>query len=322
MERDAPAVTTQPSVPDAWEKAWASPWDQKPSPPAELPLIKADTPAPLEKVYARHSAWIDSVALQFEDELRPVVDQAQKQLAAYLRATLTVKNGIVEQTPANLAILRQIDALFMQYLDAAGYQGVLDRYTSRFGEQIPFLQDTINFLAQQSGHSLPAVSFTADQLDLMGALEITSQASIRTAMRAVAGLAMQKIMFSAGGSSFADLVSVFEQEFGGSLARNRQRAETASSVYYRTITDLQYRLIEKEIPGLSQSYVYSGPLDKITRPFCRHMLAVTAKRSLTRAEIDKLDNGQLPNVFQTGGGYGCRHQWLLSLTKKSTAQAA
>ena len=30
----------------------------------------------------------------------------------------------------------------------------------------------------------------------------------------------------------------------------------------------------------------------------------------TRAAIEALDNGQLPNPFITGGGYNCRHSWL------------
>jgi hypothetical protein len=31
---------------------------------------------------------------------------------------------------------------------------------------------------------------------------------------------------------------------------------------------------------------------------------------LTRGAIDSLSNGQLPNVFITGGGYNCRHSFL------------
>ena len=27
-------------------------------------------------------------------------------------------------------------------------------------------------------------------------------------------------------------------------------------------------------------------------------------------EIDKLDNGQIPDVFTNCGGYNCRHMWL------------
>jgi hypothetical protein len=54
-----------------------------------------------------------------------------------------------------------------------------------------------------------------------------------------------------------------------------------------------------------QLYAYVGPVDSLIRPFClRHIGKV-----YTRAEIEALDNEQLPNPFLTGGGYNCRHLW-------------
>jgi hypothetical protein len=52
-------------------------------------------------------------------------------------------------------------------------------------------------------------------------------------------------------------------------------------------------------------YAYLGPVDTKVRPFCRQHVG----KVYTRAEIDALDNGQLNNVFLTGGGYNCRHVW-------------
>jgi hypothetical protein len=46
-------------------------------------------------------------------------------------------------------------------------------------------------------------------------------------------------------------------------------------------------------------------VDALVRPFCREHLG----RVYTRDEIAELDNGQLPNVLLTGGGYNCRHVW-------------
>jgi hypothetical protein len=34
-------------------------------------------------------------------------------------------------------------------------------------------------------------------------------------------------------------------------------------------------------------------------------------KGYTREEIDRMDNGQLPNVFRTGGGWNRRHQWII-----------
>lgn len=55
-----------------------------------------------------------------------------------------------------------------------------------------------------------------------------------------------------------------------------------------------------------QKFVYEGPLDAKTREFCADLVG----QELTRAEIDALDNEQLPNPFLTAGGYNCRHSWI------------
>lgn len=55
----------------------------------------------------------------------------------------------------------------------------------------------------------------------------------------------------------------------------------------------------------ARAYLYTGPIDGRIRPFCARLVG----RVLTRAAIDRLDNGQLPNSFLTRGGYNCRHQW-------------
>lgn len=82
---------------------------------------------------------------------------------------------------------------------------------------------------------------------------------------------------------------------------------------FRTLFDTQASMIGRQIEALAtadlpddQPFLYVGPLDEVTRPFCEEW----AGQVLTRDEIDALDNGQLPNVFLTGGGYNCRHSWL------------
>ena len=60
-----------------------------------------------------------------------------------------------------------------------------------------------------------------------------------------------------------------------------------------------------ELPP-DQKFSYEGPLDAKTRDFCARLVG----QELTRAEIDALDNEQLPNVFLTAGGYNCRHSWI------------
>ena len=67
---------------------------------------------------------------------------------------------------------------------------------------------------------------------------------------------------------------------------------------YRTTNELAGRKAK------IKDYRYVGPLDDITRPFCRkHINEVK-----TMAEWNQLDNGQLDPVSVFGGGYNCRHE--------------
>ena len=64
---------------------------------------------------------------------------------------------------------------------------------------------------------------------------------------------------------------------------------------------------------------YTGPNDKVTRPFCDHLLgdsrlefaSIPSRRSgvYTLAEVQRMDNGQGLDVRQFAGGWNCRHRW-------------
>jgi hypothetical protein len=75
----------------------------------------------------------------------------------------------------------------------------------------------------------------------------------------------------------------------------------------RTLYDTQVSVFGRQVEALkskeSDLYAYMGPADIKLRPFCRKHVG----KVFSKAEIDALDNGQLPNVFLTGGGYNCRH---------------
>jgi hypothetical protein len=55
-------------------------------------------------------------------------------------------------------------------------------------------------------------------------------------------------------------------------------------------------------------FLYVGPDDDITRPFCEDLLAKDPP-IYTLAEIEAMDNDQGLPVMTSGGGYNCRHSW-------------
>jgi hypothetical protein len=78
----------------------------------------------------------------------------------------------------------------------------------------------------------------------------------------------------------------------------------------RTLYDTQVNVFGRQVEALKSTpedvYAYMGPADVKLRPFCREHVG----KVYTKAQIDALDNGQLPNVFLTGGGYNCRHMFV------------
>lgn len=86
----------------------------------------------------------------------------------------------------------------------------------------------------------------------------------------------------------------------------------ASEAQIRTLYDTSVSIFSRQVEALQAGddpdavFAFMGPADKKTRPFCRQHVG----KVYTRAEIDTLDNGQIDNVFLTGGGYNCRHTWI------------
>jgi hypothetical protein len=85
-------------------------------------------------------------------------------------------------------------------------------------------------------------------------------------------------------------------------------SEARVATLYDTAVSIYGRQVEAAAAGNDPQtrFLYAHPIDEKTRDFClRH-----AGKVYTREEIDQLDNGQISNVFLTGGGYNCRGHWM------------
>lgn len=84
---------------------------------------------------------------------------------------------------------------------------------------------------------------------------------------------------------------------------------TGLSGLNRTITAIQ-----AEEAGI-ENFLYVGPDDQKTRPFCGDVLSRRSPPIFSKEEISAMSNGQGLDVLTHGGGYNCRHQWR-PVTKK------
>ena len=253
---------------------------------------------------------IEDLVAKFQADLTKIVAQARTNVVSTLSDRLSVVDGHVAKTKTNTRILQGIDDLFQKSMDRAGYEGLVKDYVSSFNGQFTYFQDTLDTLGEEIGRDL-TIEFGKRDRALFIQQQVSTRQMLESTLDVVGSAAERQALLSIGGLPLGQLVGAISMKLDTTVAQATTLADTALSMFYRTITDRGYRLVERGLPdSMDLLYRYGGPDDKITRTFCHKMLARTRTELLTRGQIGQLNNGQLPNVFLTCGGYNCRHQWI------------
>jgi hypothetical protein len=108
--------------------------------------------------------------------------------------------------------------------------------------------------------------------------------------------ALSSAEFSAEPSA---VISSLDAALRSAEGRQITEARTRLTSFGRELT-----AVAAEAAGLDH-YLYTGPLDGITRSFCRELVG----KVFTSSQIGKMRNDQLEPVLTRGGGYNCRHSW-------------
>lgn len=263
----------------------------------------------LQRIHDEQERYYNATLAAFEYHLREIIGRANVHVAEYLRKRLKVTDGIIDNTGSNARALRRLDRVFMKAMEREGYERLVSAFVGHFPQQLPFLQDTLAYLSSQLRTPLPPVEFSATDLKAFSNVSFNAAASIDAAIETGASAAMTQVLFSVGGLSFSKLTQLLMEKYETTVARAKTLADTAQATFYRTALDRAYQIIERDAPGIEQLYRYSGPEDPRNRPFCHRLLVKDA--GYTRAQVNAMNNGQLPNVFYSAGGWNCRHQWIL-----------
>jgi hypothetical protein len=277
--------------------------------------------ADLTSIIDAHNKAQDNLVGAFKSHLQAIVLRAQGRVIARLQARLAIEDGIVKGTPGNMLLLRNSGKLFMAEMDKAGYQRLVTTFVAEFRQTLPFLQETLQVLGDQVGQKWGAkLGFTAADLSLLGAVKVNTAAALTGAIEAVAGHAVTRGMFGVAGLRFDALVETLTDRLEMSIGKATSVGNTAMSTFYATASDRAFQLIAKDLPAQELRYRFSGPVDKIERAFCRRL--TDAKKAYTRAQIGRMNNGQIPNVMLSRGGWNCRHQWTLDTHELEVEEAA
>lgn len=272
-------------------------------------------------VIQQHDKFLDSIIAAFGDELKPIVTAAQKKTLKALEKKLTfAMDGSIDFTPANQLALRSIDRLFKRQMQLAGYDKLTAAFADQFADHLPKFEKVLADISDTLATPLPAIKFTAADVDLFASQATGAKEMLADIVDTVGAAAKRQALFSSGGLKFSDLASELGTRFSKTVAEANTLADTSVSMFYRTIASQSYAKIEDGLAPNAVRYFYAGPSDELERPFCA---ALTSKgKTYTRAQIDDMDNGTGLPVFTSGGGYRCRHLWILNVAEAQSKGAA
>lgn len=247
------------------------------------------TPAVLSAT-ERQAAVAEDLGRSYAKELAAVKADLERELR---RLLLRAEEGSRTATAVAARALKLRKEL-REMLELAGYDDLADTATVRGLERMARAVERTRLAAQVSAFtSRDATRIAA--LKELARLDLLAQGddvAIAVWRSVVQGLYSQRPV----SAILDDLDAVLD----GSMARAANLYDTTVSIFGRQVELL------KATGEATERFAFMGPVDAKTRPFClKHVGKV-----YTRAEIEQLDNGQIPNVMLSGGGFQCRHHWV------------
>jgi hypothetical protein len=202
-------------------------------------------------------------------------------------------DGRLEPDPAALARLRRE---FGRFGDAQGASLLLEQHVERVSAALTRQVDVLSDGWQRLGED----PLESDQLALSTLVKANFLDGFTELGRYHHNALRDAVMRQAlGRATERDLRAELQRITGKAASEVDRQHHDAVIGYSRAV------ISESAEQRGYEHFQYIGPDDSANRPFCdRHVDKV-----YTREEIDALDNGQIANVFLTGGGYRCRHHW-------------
>jgi hypothetical protein len=221
---------------------------------------------------------------RFAQELARVLREVERELPRlYARA-----QGTAERI--QLAQLAQLQVGIRHALSHAGYEALVSvTATSRLANRIA----TLVLRSAPLGADLVTVTPRIQALQALMRQDWLGQGDViaRSLWQATVRAALAQVPAT-------ELAKQIAPDIERSVRQARSLVDTALSIYSRKV--------EEVVNPEADAYLYIGPADAKARPFCVQRVG----KVYSRTAIDKMDNGQLPNVFISGGGHNCRHRWM------------
>jgi hypothetical protein len=241
-------------------------------------------------LFKRLSEREDSEIEGLNDAYRSALEQTIERVVGQLPRDA---GGRLEPDPAALARLRRE---FGRFGDAQGASLLLEQHVERVSAALTRQVDVLSDGWQRLGED----PLESDQLALSTLVKANFLDGFTELGRYHHNALRDAVMRQAlGRATGRDLRAELQRITGKAESEVDRQHHDAVIGYSRAVIQ------ESAEQRGYEYYQYIGPDDSANRPFCdRHV-----DKIYTREEIDALDNGQIANVFLTGGGYRCRHHW-------------
>lgn len=254
----------------------------------------------LQTLIDAHAAKIEVLAGEFQKQVEDQVELVVGVMTSYIHRSLSIKDSVVEQTRANVLMIRGIEDIFNRALSMSGYYSVMQAFVATFADQIDEFRTFYDELQVQFG--LPAMILTTDDravlVEQAGAAVAALESAVLTSSYSIRQLTARSL-----GGIEVDILVQGVTDIIRKLSNVVPMAKDQLIVFFRLVGSLVYKNVEAA--GYKVRYTYVGPSDEKVRDFCANL--VDSNANYSRAEIDDMDNGQVPGVFENGGGYNCRH---------------
>ena len=261
--------------------------------------------ARIDDILAGRAALLDEAPATLAHDLESVIKRLVRSLDGLLSqydrtgGSFTASIDSIRQAAGSLPEL-------VRALDDAGYSAAADRYADRYADVVARVKETFGvkgIRAEFSAVSLEGLE-TARTLDLH-MFEQIGQNAMREVQRSIS----QAVTYERDYTSF---VESLRESIEGNDRRGAPLATRANSFAGTAIAEFDATVTERlgDEAGVTL-YRYWGPLDTITRPWCRVVLRDNRPR--TKEEIEALPKSPT-NVFGgtnfvARGGINCRHLW-------------
>lgn len=262
-------------------------------------------PSALTSKYRKDDARLN----EFERNMIRVQKEMMNRVLGLVNKLEIGEDGNILSNTDNIGTASKSLATLRRSLTRSGYKELVADHVAGFGDNV----DQIINIARAVGVEMDVAVLDPKELtNLQG--EYLSEFD-EIGEKAVKELKKGIYDATLNGTPSGDLISnlqktiIGEDKRGGKLKNYAKTyAQTSQMGYDRHVGN---RMAEET--GFVD-YIYLGPDDSITRPFCNSHI----NKVFTLEEIQSLSNGQNLSVRQYGGGWNCRH--FFQVVDPETAQ--